>query len=113
MEHIFKAAIQHQGFSLVNVFSPCVTFNKVNTYDSYKETLADLDNDSDDDCSDHQAAMAVVTDYSKEPVGILYHNPALRVTYEAALPGFSATGLATADLSLDPEYLEGLLAELR
>ena len=29
---LLKGAIQHKGFSLVDVFSPCVTYNKDNTY---------------------------------------------------------------------------------
>ena len=32
MVEILKAAIQHRGFALVDVFSPCVTYNKDNTY---------------------------------------------------------------------------------
>ena len=29
--------------SFVNVFSPCVTYNKVNTYDWFKEHLTSID----------------------------------------------------------------------
>jgi 2-oxoglutarate ferredoxin oxidoreductase subunit beta len=29
---MIKGAIQHKGFALVDVFSPCVTYNKDNTY---------------------------------------------------------------------------------
>ncbi|WP_048602390.1 2-oxoacid:ferredoxin oxidoreductase subunit beta [Rubeoparvulum massiliense] len=43
MTEIIERAIQHKGFSLVNVYSPCVTFNKVNTYDFFKESLAQVD----------------------------------------------------------------------
>jgi len=32
---MIKAGINHQGFSLVNVLQPCVTFNKINTYQYY------------------------------------------------------------------------------
>lgn len=42
MTEIFERAIQHKGFSLVNVFSPCVTFNKINTYDYFKERLVSI-----------------------------------------------------------------------
>ncbi|TGU57908.1 2-oxoacid:ferredoxin oxidoreductase subunit beta, partial [Mesorhizobium sp. M00.F.Ca.ET.186.01.1.1] len=33
---LIEKGIQHEGFSLINVFSPCVTYNKVNTYDWFK-----------------------------------------------------------------------------
>ena len=32
MVEMIKGAIQHKGFALVDVFSPCVTYNKDNTY---------------------------------------------------------------------------------
>jgi 2-oxoglutarate ferredoxin oxidoreductase subunit beta len=32
-----KEAINHRGFSLVDIFQPCVTFNRVNTYDWYRK----------------------------------------------------------------------------
>src|SRR5208283_4583431 len=37
MFETFAAAIEHTGFSLVDIFSPCVTYNKVNTYPFFKE----------------------------------------------------------------------------
>lgn len=43
MTDIIKKAIDHKGFSIVNIFSPCVTFNKINTYDFFKERLVTLD----------------------------------------------------------------------
>ena len=36
---LIEAGIRHVGFSFINVFSPCVTFNKVNTYDWYSQRL--------------------------------------------------------------------------
>ena len=36
LTQIIEAGINHKGFSLINVFSPCVTYNKVNTYDWFK-----------------------------------------------------------------------------
>ena len=38
-------AIQHKGFSLVDVFSPCVTFNKDNTYDWFKPRVKKLEDE--------------------------------------------------------------------
>jgi len=31
-KEILKKAISHKGYSLVDMFQPCVTFNKINTY---------------------------------------------------------------------------------
>ncbi|GAI11113.1 unnamed protein product, partial [marine sediment metagenome] len=34
---LIREAVQHKGFSLVDILQPCVTFNKKNTYRWYKE----------------------------------------------------------------------------
>jgi 2-oxoglutarate ferredoxin oxidoreductase subunit beta len=44
---IVKQAIQHKGFSYVNIISPCLTFNKVDTFDFYKDAVAELPEDHD------------------------------------------------------------------
>lgn len=45
MEHmtgIMKAAIKHKGAALVDILQPCVTFNKINTYEWYKKRVYKL-----------------------------------------------------------------------
>jgi 2-oxoglutarate ferredoxin oxidoreductase subunit beta len=37
--------IEHKGFSFIDVYSPCPTFNKVNTFKTYKEAVAWLPGD--------------------------------------------------------------------
>jgi len=39
LEDLIIRGIQHDGFSLINVFSPCVVFNKAQGYDFYKEKI--------------------------------------------------------------------------
>ena len=39
---IYKAAIKHKGFAVVDTFSPCVTFNKINTAKFYRDNTYDL-----------------------------------------------------------------------
>lgn len=39
LTEIIKAAIKHKGFAVVDVLSPCVTYNKVNTYEWYREKI--------------------------------------------------------------------------
>jgi 2-oxoglutarate ferredoxin oxidoreductase subunit beta len=52
---ILKAAIQHKGFALVDVFSPCVTFNNDNGHDFFKERVKKLE-DEEHDPADWQTA---------------------------------------------------------
>jgi 2-oxoglutarate/2-oxoacid ferredoxin oxidoreductase subunit beta len=67
-----KAAVQHKGFSLVNVLQPCVTFNKVNTYQYYLQHAYKLPEDYDK--TNFQAALAKSTELLEEkfPLGIIY-----------------------------------------
>jgi 2-oxoglutarate ferredoxin oxidoreductase subunit beta len=70
---IVKQAIQHDGFGFVNVFSPCVTFNDVDTYDYFRDSIVDL-GETDHDSSDREAANEKITDGSKEYLGIIYQD---------------------------------------
>jgi len=40
---IFKKAINHKGFSLIDVLQPCITLDKKNTREWYKERIYQLD----------------------------------------------------------------------
>ena len=50
-----KKAIQHKGFALIDVFSPCVTFNRDNDHPFFKERVKRLE-DEGHDTSDWKAA---------------------------------------------------------
>ncbi len=52
---LFKQAILHKGFALVDVFSPCVTFNHDNDYKFFKPRVRRLE-DMGHDTSDWKAA---------------------------------------------------------
>ncbi|WP_410765290.1 2-oxoacid:ferredoxin oxidoreductase subunit beta [Haloferax sp. DFSO60] len=68
---IVQQAIEHDGFGFVNVFSPCVTFNDVDTYDYFRDNLVDLA-DTDHDPTDYEAAKTKILDSSKEYEGVIY-----------------------------------------
>jgi 2-oxoglutarate ferredoxin oxidoreductase subunit beta len=68
---IVQAAIEHDGFGFVNVFSPCVTFNDVDTYDYFRDSLVDLA-DTEHDPTDREDAKAAIFDDATEYQGILY-----------------------------------------
>ena len=52
---LMKKAIQHKGFALVDIFSPCVTFNHDNDYKFFKPRVKKLE-DEGHDTSDWKAA---------------------------------------------------------
>jgi len=73
---IYVQAMQHKGFAMVNDFSPCVTYNKFNTYDWYKEHVEDVP--ASHDPSDTNAAWDLLTDFDRRgrlPLGVVYRQP--------------------------------------
>jgi 2-oxoglutarate ferredoxin oxidoreductase subunit beta len=70
---IVQEAVEHDGFGFVNVFSPCVTFNDVDTYDYFRDNLVDLA-ETDHDPTDADAAKDKILDASKEYQGVIYRN---------------------------------------
>ncbi len=69
-KEIIKAAIQHQGYALVDVFQPCVVFNKQNTYQWFKQNTYYLDETHDKE--DRMKALALAFELERMPLGILY-----------------------------------------
>ena len=71
LTNLIQQAILHKGFSVVNVYQPCVTFNKVNTYTFYRERIYKLDDKHD--LRDREKALSIVSDPGhKIPLGIIY-----------------------------------------
>src|SRR5258708_9344517 len=72
LSKLVAGAIAHRGFSLIDVFSPCVTFNKINTYPWFKERVYKLE-DAAYDPSDRLAAIEKALEFTpKIPLGLLY-----------------------------------------
>ncbi|MDE0012415.1 MAG: 2-oxoacid:ferredoxin oxidoreductase subunit beta [Candidatus Poribacteria bacterium] len=64
--------MQHRGFALIDVFSPCITFNKDNTYDFFKPRVQALENH---DPSDQEAALKQAVKWGDEiPIGLFYQD---------------------------------------
>lgn len=71
---LIKRAIQHEGFSLVDMFQPCFTFNKVNTYHYFKERVYDLQQNGFE-ANNKVLAWEKTFDHEKLPIGIFYEDP--------------------------------------
>ena len=73
VQELVTKAIQHKGFSFVNILSPCPTFNKVHTFDYYKERIEDIPEDHDTTDLNAALAIALRAKQGKSPLGLLYH----------------------------------------
>jgi len=70
---IIKKAIMHRGYALVDILQPCVSFNKVNTYQWFREHCYYLDQAHNP--HDRTEAFRRATEKDKLPLGIFYLNP--------------------------------------
>jgi len=70
LKEILKEAINHKGYALVDVFHPCVSFNKINTFKWFKDNTYYLDNNFD--ATNKMAAMEKAFETDKFPLGIIY-----------------------------------------
>lgn len=81
---LIKTGISHQGFSLINVLQPCVTFNKVNTYQYYLQRTYKLDDSYQKE--DFKKALEKTLEINEEkfPLGVIYEKKSL--SYHQQLP---------------------------
>lgn len=109
---LIEAGLSHKGFSLINVFSPCVTFNKINTYDWFKEHIVNLDQFPDYDPSNRVAAMNKIMETNGMLTGLIYQNKE-RKSYEDLAVGFKPEALAKQDIKLSRDDFAKLLSEFK
>ncbi len=84
--------IQHRGFSFVDVFSPCVTYNKLNTFDFFRQRVYKLENAGHDPTNLGLAFQRAIEWGDKIPIGLFYTVD--RPTYEDLEEVLSAGPLA-------------------
>lgn len=107
---LIEEGIKHNGFSFINVFSPCVTYNKVNTYDWFKENLTKLSDIEGYDPSNREMAMQTLMKHNGLVTGLIYQDKD-RKSYQELVPGYLEKPLAHADLQLNHEQFDKLVAE--
>jgi len=107
---VFKAAIEHRGYALVDILQPCVTFNKLNTYAWFEEHTYPLEESHDP--RERQAAFARACETERLPLGIFYQN-LNKKTFEKQLPAYREDQLPLYQRPLDATKLQSLLAAKR
>ena len=69
---LLKEAIKHRGFALIDVLQPCMVWNRVNTYEWYRERVYKLEEEGHDPSSLEEAYRRAVEWGDRIPIGILY-----------------------------------------
>lgn len=114
---IIQKGIEHKGFSFIDVQSPCVTYNKLNTYDWHRERVYNLQ-EAGHDVSDFNAAVQKALEWptldpsGKEPIGIFYQTQ--RPTYEESERAYQVNKnpARAAKLGITEQQRKELLSQL-
>lgn len=94
---LIEEGIKHKGFALIDIFQPCVTFNKINTYAFFMKNCYKLENEAGYDPSNFQMAMQKAFETERLPIGIFYK--AERPTYEEQDPSYNPIPVTEIDIS--------------
>lgn len=101
---LLELALAHEGFALIDVLQPCVTFNKVNTFAWYRNRSYQLPPEHDP--TDWEAAMRMAMEWEEKiPLGLIYRND--RPAFEKQFPVLEQGPLAERDT--DMKVLQGIV----
>ncbi|MGM0471464.1 MAG: 2-oxoacid:ferredoxin oxidoreductase subunit beta [Bacillota bacterium] len=108
LTELIKEALTHRGYALVDILQPCVSFNKLNTYQWYQERIYQLDDEYDP--TDYQAAVEKSREWGAEiPTGVIYRDT--RDAFRDKFPHLKDHSLVGE--KVNPQDLEYLVAEFK
>jgi 2-oxoglutarate/2-oxoacid ferredoxin oxidoreductase subunit beta len=111
---IYKAAIKHRGFALVDTFSPCVTFNKINTAKFYRDTTYDINKEGHDTSNIEKAfALAMKDTYGTDRIGTGIFYQQERPCYEETEEETLATPVVAHKLGISQDRAKEIKAKFK
>lgn len=101
---VVKEAMQHEGYALVDMLHPCVSYNKINTYQWYKENTYVMEGH---DPADKEEAFKKANERGKLPLGIFYKKQ--KPTFSEVNDGYAIFKEPLYKRRLDIEKLSKLI----
>jgi len=109
---LIKQGIEHKGFSFLDVFSPCVTYNHDNTYQWYRPRIKKLEDDPAYDATDWTAAIEKSLLWGDEiPIGKFFERTDVP-SLHASEPVLNEGPLLHRDARVPAEITRGFIEEL-
>ncbi len=97
LKQIIKEAVRHDGFSLIDILQPCVTFNRINTFEWYRKRVYYIEQEYDP--MDRLNAFKRSLEFGERiPLGIIYKNS--RRTYESMVSSIKTAPLVKQGFNL-------------
>jgi 2-oxoglutarate ferredoxin oxidoreductase subunit beta len=106
---IIRRAIEHKGYSLVDILQPCVSFNKLNTFKWFEENTYYLENSHDP--QNRMEAFRIAASGGKFALGVIYTNLD-RKPFEGHLPAYVKSDLPLFRREVDREKLKDLIGSM-
>ena len=110
LAELIAGGMSHRGFALIDVFSPCVTYNKINTYSFFKERVYTLDQEGWDPTNATTSLQKAFEWGEKIPLGVIYKDE--QPIYEDSEPLFKNGPLVKQPLGIKPELFKDLMEEM-
>jgi 2-oxoglutarate ferredoxin oxidoreductase subunit beta len=112
LTELIKQAIQHKGFSFLDIFSPCVTYNKDNTFQWFRPRVKKLEENAEYDSTNWVAAMEKATVWGDEiPIGKFFERTDLP-SLEESEPVLEAGPMISRDLYIPADVAKKFVEEL-
>jgi len=110
---LIKQGLEHKGFSFIDVFSPCVTYNHDNTYPWFKQRVKKLEDDKTYNASNWMMACERSQIWGEEiPIGKFFQSTD-RPSLDQAEPVLDTGGpLALRELGIPAEVTREFVTEL-
>lgn len=109
LSELIKQAVEHRGFSVLDILQPCVTYDKVHTYAWYRQRLYQISTQGYTPDNKLKALEVAMEWGNRIPLGIIYKEE--KPTSEDREPALAKDPLIQAPL--DVANLAALLSEFR
>lgn len=102
---LIKQGMEHEGFAIINIFSPCVTYNPINTYDWFAQHIKPLSEVEGYDPSSKACAYKALEEFDGLMTGVIYKDSTQK-DYAKKLKNYSDKPLTELPLELDAKIFE-------
>jgi len=100
---LIERGMKHDGFALIDVLSPCVTHNKVNSYDWYKKHIVHVEDVPGFSPRDKAKAWEALNNPDKIAIGLIYEEE--KPSFEELVLPDREKPIAWLDLKVDAPRL--------
>jgi 2-oxoglutarate/2-oxoacid ferredoxin oxidoreductase subunit beta len=112
LTELIKQGIGHQGFSFIQVFSPCVTYNHDNTYPWFRPRVKKLEDNAEYDAEDWLGATEKALMWGDEiPIGKFFERTDLGI-HHGSDPVVAEHALVRGDIRVPADIAKAFVEDL-